>query len=88
MILSTLRVGDNPYLANNGINRKNIIGGNVSLINLPLLVRQMTANFSTDDTIKSFVISDVQRASDALMIIFTVTSVLGDISQFKHKLSN
>lgn len=86
-ILSTLKVGDNPYIANDGIVTGQIIGSNLALLSLPTIFRQLAATFSTDDTIKSFSIVEVKREADAIFIIFAVTSVLGDISVFKHNLS-
>lgn len=87
-ILSSLKIGDNPYIANDGIITKNIIGTNINLINLPVIFRQLANNFATDDTIKSFSIKETNRKADGLYIIFTVVSVLGDISEFKRNLSN
>jgi hypothetical protein len=87
LILSSLQVGDDPYDASKGID-KNAAGNNVATLSIPVILRQMSANFSTDDTIKSFLVTSISRQSDGIYIIFVVTSVLGEISEFKHNLSN
>ena len=87
-ILSSLKVGDNPYLADDGIITSQVVGSNINLLNLPSLFRQLASLFATDDTIKSFVIKEVTRKADALFVIFVVTSVMGDTAEFKQQLSN
>lgn len=88
LILSELKVNDNPFLADSGILEKDIIGSNRNLVNLPLVFRRMVQTFSSDDTIENFAIKDIKRDQDALYVNFEVISVLGQIIEFKVNLSN
>jgi hypothetical protein len=87
-ILSDLKTNDNPFLANDGVLQKDIIGVNRNLVNLPLIFRRMSAVFSSDDTISSFSITEVKRNQDALFAVFEVKSILGNVDEFKINLSN
>ncbi len=80
-ILINLRQKDNPEFPTEGINPSLIVGTNVNSISYPVLFRQLTSLFKTDDTIKSFVIEKINRVSDSLSIDFTVESRLGDVQQ-------
>lgn len=88
LILSSLKKGDNPYLPNDGIDTKSVIGTNINLVNYPSIVRQMSNAFATDDTIKSFAIIDIKRESDAIYAKFEARSRISDLHNFKIKLSN
>ena len=88
LILSSLKTNDNPYLANNGVDSKSIVGSNINLINLPLIFRQISEVFSTDDTIDRFSLSEVVREQDGLFAKFSVMSKLNQLDTFKIKLGN
>jgi len=77
-ILSALRRGDNPEFRNSGLDLKNIIGVSLGALAYPTIVRQLTELFSSDDTIKSFLINKMKRETDALFIEFTVESKLSE----------
>ena len=74
-----LRKGDNPEFPTSGINPKLIVGSNISSLNYPILFRQLTQVFKTDDTIKSFSIVNINRIQDAVFINFSVESQLGSV---------
>lgn len=79
MIKINLRKGDNPEFPTSGINPKLIVGSNISSLNYPILFRQLTQVFKTDDTIKSFSIININRIQDATFINFNVESQLGTV---------
>lgn len=78
-ILIYLRKGDNPEFPDQGIEPKLIVGSNVSALNYPILFRQLTQIFRTDDTVKSFSINSINRDQDAVFIEFQVESQLGTV---------
>lgn len=88
LILSSLKQNDNPYWPDQGVKTKSVVGSNRNLLNLPSLFRQMAETFATDDTIKSFNITDVSRKQDGIFVTFVVKSILGDLQEFKQNLSN
>lgn len=88
LILSSLKIGDNPYLPDLGIDKKNSLGVNIALIKLPILFRQLVASFETDDTIVNLTIEDVVRSQDGIFVTFAVKSILGETEVFKTNLNN
>jgi hypothetical protein len=78
-ILITLKKGDNPEFSDQGRNEKLTVGSNINSIAYPILFRQMKEVFATDDTIKSFVVTDVNRKQDGLFIEYEVVSRRGDL---------
>lgn len=77
-ILSNLRQGDNPEFPESGIQQGTFIGGNYALMNFPVLTRQLTDTFATDDTIRSFKVDKLKLSSDKLLLDFTVETVKGE----------
>lgn len=87
-ILSNLEKGDNPYLPNDGIDTRSVLGTNVNIVNFPSIFRQMSQVFATDDTVKEISVVDIKRKSDALYVDFSVKSRIGDTQAFSIQLSN
>lgn len=75
----SLRKGDIPEFPTLGFNPKLVVGSNISSLNYPILFRQLTQVFKSDDTIKSFSILSISRIQDATFINFSVESQLGTV---------
>lgn len=81
-ILTSLKKRDNPEFPDEGINEKIAIGSNIASLAFPILLRQLSELFRTDDTIKSFVVNDIKRQQDAIYLSFNVESRLGETTNF------
>ncbi|SEW37484.1 hypothetical protein [Chitinophaga arvensicola] len=77
-ILATLKRNDNPYVPDCGLQSAVVVGANRASLNFPIIVRQMTATFATDDTLKDFSIQEIKVESDNLLINYQVTSRLNE----------
>lgn len=77
-ILTALKREDDPSFPERGLNVKTLIGSNVAAISYPIIFRDLAANFATDDSFKSFSITDVRRDKDAILLDFTVQTKAGD----------
>lgn len=79
-ILTDLNRGDDPYFPERGKNIKSILGGSLAAISYPTLFRELAANFATDDSFRSFQISDVKKGQqDAVYVEFKVETKAGDV---------
>ncbi len=78
-ILTDLSKGDDPAFPNRGLDRKNVLGGNLAGISYPTIFRQLAGNFATDDSFKSFTIVDVKRNKDAAFIDFQIETRAGEV---------
>ena len=79
-ILSTLKKGDNPEFYSMGMQPGVIAGSNINSIVFPVILRQMSESFGSDDTIRSSEVTDIRRDQDALFIDFEVESMNSDIT--------
>lgn len=70
--LAGLRKRDIPEFPELGISTDVAIGGTVSAINVPFIVRQMSATFSVNDTLQGFKVTKVETRSGNLYIEFDV----------------
>lgn len=78
-ILTGLNRGDDPAYPDRGLNTKAIIGGNLAGISYPTIFRDLAGNFATDDSFRSFQITDVKREQDAIFLHFQVATKAGDV---------
>ena len=78
-ILANLKTGNNPQYPNEGIAKDLVVGQPMSQASYPSLIRQLQANFSTDDTIQSVVITDILKDSDTVGFTYEVTTVIEEI---------
>jgi len=76
-ILSNLKRGDIPQYPNIGID-ETLLKGNFE-INFPLIVRSKQKDFSIDDTLLGFSITDIQKQNGQLKITFEVQSFYSTI---------
>lgn len=77
-ILSTTYLGDNPEFPNVGIDRKMIVGGNRNTLTLPIVLRQISQLFNSDDTIGGFEVMEVETKQDSISITMLVRSIRND----------
>ena len=79
-ILTNLQKGDDPAFPDRGIDVKSVVGQNSNLAGIayPIIFRQLAANFATDDSLKSFSITDVKKNVEVTEIQFQVETRTGD----------
>ncbi|MBV7533762.1 hypothetical protein [Chitinophaga sp. sic0106] len=77
-ILAALKVNDNPFAPNDGLQTAVIIGGNRASLNFPVISRQMTATFQSDDTLQDFSIKEIKVVNDTLQINYQVSTRLNE----------
>lgn len=78
-ILALLKKNDNPEFKEYGRNEKLVAGSNVNSIAYPILFKQMNEVFRTDDTIKNFRVTNIDRRADALFVEYEVRSRKNDV---------
>lgn len=71
-ILGRLRKGDNPEFPEDGVQSTLAVGSNIGSVTFPSIFRQMFATFATDDTFKSFAITDIKQEQDTVQIEYSV----------------
>lgn len=77
-ILSALKKNDNPYSPADGLQSAVAVGSNRASLNFPVIMRQMTATFATDDTLKDFAINEIKVEADNLLINYQVSTRLNE----------
>lgn len=78
-ILINLKKNDNPAFSNLGLQTSVAIGGSRSALNFPIIVRQLTEAFSTDDTLKNFKVNQIKIDQDNLSCDFDVMTRLDEV---------
>lgn len=86
LILGGLVQGDNPTYPQLGISR-NYVGSNIASVSYPVLFRQLSQTFSTDDSFKNFAILDIKKAQsnnglkveDGILIEYSVSTRAGEV---------
>lgn len=83
-ILIDLKRGDNPDLVSSGLQKGVVVGGNRSLLNFPVITRQFSEVFATDDTLKDFKIEELSFENDNLIMSFRISTRLDEVQQLKE----
>ena len=84
-ILAGLKKNQNPLYPNDGLNKETIVATNTSLLNFPIFTRQLVANFNTDDSLKNFNVTNIEKDQDNLVVSFSVESRDSEtLEPFKH----
>lgn len=78
-IMSTLRKNDNPSYPYLGLQSSLTIGGTRAMLNFPIIFKQMSEIFATDDTLKNFTITKFYVEGTTLYADFTVETRLGEL---------
>lgn len=79
--LVNLKKNDNPEFPDQGYSQALVVGSNIGSLAFPSLFRQLYNTFSTDDSFKSFSITNVKRDQDALFIEYEVQTRAGEIEK-------
>lgn len=85
-ILINLKKNDNPDYPTLGLQSAVAIGGTRSALNFPIIIRQLTQVFSSDDTLKNFKVNQIKIEQDNLLVDFTVMTRLNEIVPTKDVL--
>jgi hypothetical protein len=80
-INSSLLKGHNPEFLDQGIDKSIAVGETISSVSFPVIFRQMYQNFATDDSFKSFSVTDIKFNADALEIYYQVTTRDNEIQE-------
>lgn len=80
-ILSTLKRGGNPEFPDQGIDPALAVGNTLGSVSFPAIFRQIYQNFATDDSFKSFAITDVALDGDALRLDYQVRTRSDEIQE-------
>ena len=78
-ILMKLKKGDNPEFYDLGLQKNVAVGSNINSISYPVLLRQISEAFQTDDTIKSQEITGFRKEQDAIFIDMEIESKMSTI---------
>lgn len=78
-ILSKLKKNDHPDYPTLGLRTSVAVGGNRAALNFPIIDRQMSATFLSDDTLKGFRINSIKVDQDNLLVEFQVKTRLDEI---------
>lgn len=78
-ILIGLKKNDNPDYPYLGLQSTVVVGGNQALLNFPVVIRQLTETFQSDDTLKEFQINTIKLEQDNLLSEFQVKTRLNEI---------
>ena len=78
-ILAGMKKGDNPDQPQMGLQRSIFVGSNQTQFNFPILNRQMSETFNSDDSLKDFKIDNIEFESDVANISYSVKTRLGEV---------
>lgn len=78
-ILITLRKNSHPDYPEDGLQRALVVGGNRAMLNFPVVIRQLTQNFATDDTFKNFKVTNMAIDQDNVNIDYQVQTRLDEV---------
>jgi len=76
-ILTNLKLGDDPFFPERGIDKK-LGTGNALSVAYPIIFRQISSTFATDDSFKSVAIKNIKRKGDATEIEIELETQVGD----------
>lgn len=77
-ILLNLQRGDTPSNPRLGITSDNVVGSNLNTLNFPITLRELSNNFTQDDTIARFRVVNLERKDDYLLVNLEVTAITGE----------
>lgn len=84
--LILLKKNSNPDFPNEGLQTSVVVGGNRALLNFPVIVRQLKQTFSTDDSLKNFMVKNIAYEQDNLLISYEVETRLNETYDGKKAL--
>lgn len=86
-ILATLKKNDNPDFPTHGLQSSVVVGGSRAGMNFPMIQRQMSETFATDDSLKNFTITSMNFDQDNLYVNFSVANRLGETQELTVQVS-
>lgn len=78
-ILINLKKNDHPDYPNLGLQTNVTVGGNRASLNFPIIVRQLSEVFNSDDSLKNFQIKTLDIKEDNLSIDYQVLTRLNEV---------
>lgn len=78
-ILGSLKKNDNPDYPELGLQTAVAVGGTRAVLNFPIIIRQLTQTFSSDDTLKNFKVNEIKADQDNLFVNYDVMTRLNEI---------
>jgi len=80
-ILSNLKKGDNPEFPSTGIDSSIVVGNVFGSVTFPVIFRQIFQTFATDDSFKSFAITDASEDGDSLRLTYQAVTRTDEIQE-------
>jgi len=77
-ILIKLKKNDNPDFPNEGLQSEIVVGISQSSLNFPIITRQLTETFNSDDSLRNFLITNLKIESDNLLIDYQIETRLSE----------
>ena len=77
-ILILLKKNDNPDFPTEGLQSSVVVGGNRAALNFPIIIRQQTETFNTDDSLKNFTINSINIQDDNVFVDYQVQTRLNE----------
>lgn len=77
-ILIKLKKNSNPDSPDSGLQSSIVVGSNRAMLNYPILDRQLSATFATDDSLKNFKLLNLNIEEDKLWISYSVQTRLNE----------
>ena len=78
-VLMTLTRGANPQFPELGLQQKFAIGTTLASLSFPVIFRQLSQSFLTDDSLKSFTLLDVTHDRDGVLYTFSIQTRLDEL---------
>ena len=82
-ILGGLKKNSNPDFRNSGLQKSLVVGGTKATLNFPVIQRQFSDTFATDDTLKDFTITSIGVVGNSLNMSYTVQTRLQEVLQLE-----
>ena len=79
IILILLKKNDLSDYPNLGLQKSVIVGSNRALMNFPIIMRQLSESFSSNDTLKEFQVKQIRTEQDNLVVEYSVKTRLNEL---------
>jgi len=76
-ILTTIQSGSVPEFPSMGYPAEAVVGSNIINYTFPTFIRKLTELFSTDDSLTSFRVINIERKDDSVSVNMEIDTVLG-----------
>ncbi len=90
-LVANIPLNSIPEYPNIGSISSKIIGSDLGSLSLPMVINEITSNMRLDSTISSFTVNNIVIQDDAMLIYYSVKSILGtqfsDVTPLKNYLN-